>query len=63
MFKKLIESLGKMDYMVTIESGNYIVREKDTGKDYLSFSVGSKDKENLLIRCYSELLGEAGTTN
>lgn len=58
MFKKLIKSLSKENYIVTIEDGNYIVKEKNTGKDYFSFSCKEKNKENLLLGCYCSILGK-----
>ena len=45
MFKKLLESLNKENYKVTIEEGRYIIREKDTGRDYYSISCNDKGKE------------------
>lgn len=56
MFKKLLESLNKENYKVTIEEGRYIIREKDTGRDYYSISCNDKGKEIKLIECYNNIL-------
>lgn len=56
MFKGLVNSLSKMDYIVAVESGNYVVRKKDTERDYISFAVGEKNKDNILAKFYSNLL-------
>ena len=56
MFKNLIKSLGKLNYAVTIEEGDYIIKEKETGKDYFSFPCKSKNKETILTKCYCNLL-------
>ena len=56
MFRKLIKSLLRENHIVTIENGNYVIKEKDTGKDYFSFSCMEKNKEKILTSCYCNLL-------
>lgn len=57
MFKKIVRNLANIDYLVTVETGCFMVKKKGSEKEYLSFAVNDTDKETLLMRCYTELLG------
>lgn len=55
MFKNLIKSLSKMNYSVALIDGDYVVTEESTGKHYMSFPIGAKNKENILTNLYLQL--------
>jgi|GEM_PF-7034052 hypothetical protein len=58
MFKRLLKSLEKFNYIVTIEDGQCVVKEKDNQKEYSAFSVKEKNKGKLLLNCYLDLLAK-----
>ena len=62
MFKDIIEALNKLNYIVTIQENNYIVREiggglKNFEKVLASIPCMDDKKEKKLLQCYFELLG------
>lgn len=56
MFKKLLKDFNEKNFIVTIEDGYYIIRNKETGKDFYSISCKEKNKETKLISCYNSIL-------
>lgn len=61
MFKNLIKGLSKMDYSVTLIDGDYVVTEESTEKEYMSFPIGAKNKENILAKLYLQLCSKKQT--
>lgn len=56
-FKDVINSLKKVNCIVTLEQNNYIVREVNLDKIVAEISCLDDKKENKLLQCYYKLAG------
>lgn len=62
MFKYLLKNLKKLNYIVVLEGNNYVIKEQ-TGKVFAETSCFNKNKENWLLKCYTNLLLNKNETN
>lgn len=65
LFKRFLKKLAKLDYIVTVENGHCIVKEKGSEEEYLTFPSGAKieTKEKLLADCYFKILSKKEESN
>lgn len=55
IFKEILKAFNKENYIVSIENGKYVVKEKETGEEFFSMPVNTKKKELKLMNLYNNI--------